>query len=208
MANDDSIEWFRRLADIPGVGYAGSPGVDRARLAGRDEVPRIIAYDFDGHRRRSLQWSLQGGSTTASPAQRHGLQAPREDQTLEAVLRRMHEAIEVPGQASDYHFAIQGCLQSLWQRRAEAPAMLDQFEQLCWLDIRLIEARPAIIQFERDGKVEFARVLGVEYLARLYERNGYLAEALEVAQRLRSLGQGIADIDGLRARLTLVEAER
>lgn len=120
----------------------------------------------------------------------------------------MYEAIELPGQASDYHFAIQGCLQSLWQRRAEAPAILDQFEQLCWLDIRLIEARPAIIQFERGGKMGFARVLGVEYLARLYERNGYLAEALEVAQRLCSLGQGIADIDGLRARLTLVETER
>lgn len=120
----------------------------------------------------------------------------------------MYEAIELPGQASDYHFAIQGCLQTLWRRRAEAPALLDQFEQLCWLDIRLIEARPGIIRFERDREVQFARVLGVEYLARLYERNGYLKEALEVARRLSRLGQGSSDIDDLRARLALVESER
>lgn len=207
MAIDPSVEWFRRLADIPRVGYVGSPERGHTRLAGRDEVPRIVTYEFDGRRQRSLRWSLPGGSTSASPAQRHGSQIPLEGQPLDQVLRRMSEALELPGQAGDYHFAIQGCLQTLWRRRAEAAALLDEFEQLCWLDIRLVEARPTIIRFEHGGEAQFAQVLGMGYLARLYERNGNLQEALEVARRGSRLGQETSAIDDLRSRLALVESE-
>lgn len=200
-------EWFRRLADIPGVGYEGGPKAKHARLAGRDEVPRIVEHAYDGQRRQSLMWPSRGGATSASPAQRYAAQLPQKDEPVGAIMRRLDAALDVPGQASDYHFAIQGCIEILWGRRREAPALLDQVEQLCWLDIRLVQARPQIIQFERDGERAFARVLAFLHLVQLYEREGYLREALEVAELARAFGQEGDASERLRARIALVESE-
>src|SRR5690242_2972974 len=96
--------WYRRLADVPGVRYPGSPGVDRRRLPGHNAVPTVSGYEFDGKRTETLSWSTTDGITSASPAQRHAI--ADQHVTTPAVLGRLREALELPGQASDYHFAL------------------------------------------------------------------------------------------------------
>lgn len=202
------IEWFRRLADVPGMDYPGDPRVRRSALPEHDAVPRLVSYTFDGQRHEGLEWAMKDGTTSASPASRHAttLASPPPDEPFQVHLQRLGEVLELPGTSSDYHFAIQGCVEHLWTRRRQEPGVLPEVERLCWLDIKLIEAQPTGIAYERDGKTDYPRVLAFGYLIQLYEREGFLAEALEVAERAARFGQG-AEGDELRARLAQVEAE-
>lgn len=201
------IEWFRRLADVPGVGYETKSGVDRSKLAGHNAVPQVQIYTFEGKRRESLWWPTKGGGS-ASPAHELAFfQSASRDESTKAVLRRMHRALELPGEASDYHFAIQGCLEELWRRRRQQPDLLPEIEDLCWLDIRLIEARPRIALLDPNGETTSLRVPAFEHLIGLYEREGFLREALDVAERAARFGQGESHLQDLRQRTARLEAE-
>lgn len=60
--------------------------------------------------------------------------------------------LELPGEASDYRFAIQGCFGRLWSLRRTHPRVTEEIEKLCWLDIRLPEALPDTLRYEQtDG---------------------------------------------------------
>lgn len=62
------MEWYRRLADVPGVYCAGTSAIDRTKLDGYDFEPEVHEFEFDGKLHRSLSWpSAGGGSTSASP---------------------------------------------------------------------------------------------------------------------------------------------
>lgn len=200
------VEWFRRLADVPGVGYEGSPGIDRSRLAGHDAVPKVHVYTFDGKRQESLWWPAKGGGTSASPVHQLAFQTQTEE-SAQAILRRIHRALELPGEAKDYHFAIQGCIEALWARRRAEPDLLPEIERLCRLNIRLLESRPQIAVFEQNGERTYLRALAFEHLISLYEREGFLHEALDVAERAARLGQGEARLQDLRERIARLEAE-
>ena len=63
---------FNRLAEVPGVSYAGSSMVDRRALAG------VMAKE-------------------------HGPNCSMEPSEL---LRRLEEALELPGEPVDYHFLL------------------------------------------------------------------------------------------------------
>jgi hypothetical protein len=201
------IEWFRCLADVPGSDYRSDPRVRRSSLPGHDSVPKRSVHTFEGKRHESLTWPTTHGETSASPASRRATEAsaPRNEST-EATLRRLYEILELPGTTSDYHFAIQGWVDALWKRRREEPSVLPEIERLCWLDIRLIEARPATITYERDGTTTHFRVLAFGYLIQLYEREGYVAEALDVAERAARFGDPAAAAD-LRERRAQIESE-
>ena len=201
-------EWFRRFADIPGVGYAGDPRIWRSRLPGHDAVPRHHRDAVGGSRSGVLTWSTKEGYTSASPASldANASSSPQADEFPQAQLQRLYEALELPGTASDYHFAIQHCIGVLWNRRRQEPGLLGELERLCLLNIRLIEARPATITDERDGKVSFYRVLAFDHLLKLYEQEGFLAEAHELAKLATRFGQAPA-VEQLRERLASVEAE-
>lgn len=180
----DDVRWFRRLAEVPGVGYAGNSSVDRRRLPGAHARPEVHTYEFDGKRHTSLSWPSSDGSTSASPAKSWTSPPRRGEQESDAALRQLHEALELPGGLSDYHFAIQQCCEVLWQHRLQTPQVLQALEELCLLDIRLIESYPEIIRFEnRDTTVQYATVRAYGILIRLYEREGYLHEALDLAKR-------------------------
>lgn len=199
------MEWYRRLADVPGVPYAGSSTVDRTKLDGHDFEPEVHEFEFDGKVRHSLSWpSASGNSTSASPVHQRtfgGDKAP-----AHVKLRRLEETLELPGELLDYHFAIQGTAQTVFDGRRQDFALLEEVERLCWLDIALIEAHPYVAESE-PGK--FFRVVGYELLMRLYEGEGYFAEALEVAKRSARLGQeySLDRAERLRARLAELEAE-
>jgi len=202
--------WFRRFADVPGVEYAGPADIRRSRLPGHRAVPNIEVYDFDGERRESLWWPGADGRTTQSPVNQYLSRHERDkEEPADAVLRRLHEAVELPGTPSDYHFAIQGCIEELWrwQRRREQPSLLTEIEKLCWLDIRLVEAQPHIIAYERNGEKRFASVLAFGHLIQLHEREGFLREALDVAERAARFDNAGSSLESLRQRVAQVESE-
>lgn len=203
------MPWYRRLADIREVGYSGSPGVQRDKLPGYNLKPEVKHYDVGGRRVESLWWDDQGRSSSASPATTWAQQAVPEPATPQAVLQRLYEALELPGEASNYHFAIQNCHEALWHHRYEHPWVVPEIERLCWLDIRLLEADPKILQFEvQGGKVSYGRSRAFERLIRLYERNGYLAEALDVAQRAVRFHAEESITQPIRERLAQLEEEQ
>jgi hypothetical protein len=205
------VEWFRRFAAVPGVGYEGNPRGSRTRLARQDEVPEVHVSTVEGKPEESLWW---GGWTSASPAQEWASRI-EEDESSEAILQRLYEALELPGEAKDYHFAIQGSHSALWERYAEQRWrrtkdelwVLPVIERLCWLDIRLIEARPEIVTDERDGERIYYGVGAFNRLIDLYAAEGFIREALGVAERAARFGQGGLELEHLRQRLARLEAE-
>jgi hypothetical protein len=207
------VEWFRRLADVPGVSYAGSSTIDRTKLDGHDFEPDVREFEnrFDGKVHRNLDWpSIGGGSTSSSPTRYRSPVNQRRSSgakaSAHAELRRLEEILELPGELSDYHFAIQDTLKTVFDERRQDFELLEEVERLCWLDIALIEAHPEIAEFE-PGR--FFRVTGYELLMRLYEGEGYFAEALEVAERAARLGQerSLARAERLRVRLAELTSE-
>jgi hypothetical protein len=152
------MEWFRRFGDIPGVDFAGDPKVQRSTLPGHDDVPETISYEFQGKRHAALSWSFGNGSGSASPAKRHDSVVKR-DATSSELLLHLMEGLELPGTASDYHFMIQGCAEGLWARRREEPDVFEIVEKLCWLDLRLIQARPSSISIDAGSNEIFVRVI-------------------------------------------------
>ncbi len=200
------MEWYRRLADVPRVSYAGSSTFDHTNLDGHGYEPEVHEFEFDGRVHRRFSWpSAEGGSTSASPVHQRAFGRDKES-SPGAELHRLEETLELPGELSDYHFAIQGTVKTIFDERRQDFALLEKVERLCWLDIALIEAHPEIAEYE-SGK--FFRVVGYELLMRLYEGEGYFAEALEIAERSTRLGQEYSHdrAERLRKRLAELEAE-
>jgi hypothetical protein len=132
---------------------------------------------------------------------------PQQDAPVSAVLRRVYETLELPGEPSDYHFALMGAYEAVWACRREAAGLLDEVEKLCSLDIRLIDARPDIVTNERGGKVSFLRVPAFGRLIFMYEREGFLREALEIAELASRFDQEEQRLAELRVRVARLEAE-
>lgn len=195
------VRWFRRFGDIPGVTYETPSGLDPKKLPGYGVVPKIDVFEFEGKRRQTLSWPGYGG---ASPAQRR-LEGDFTTVPAREILTNCLEGLELPGQPSDYHFLIQGCASGLWGRRRE-PDFLDDVEKLCWLDIQLIQACPDTFRNEFSDEPRFPLVLTFSILIDLYEREGFLREALDVAERAARYGQ-LDACDRLAKRITAVENE-
>jgi hypothetical protein len=129
--------------------------------------------------------------------------------STQAMLQRVYEALELPGEATDYHFIMQIFIEALWKsrQRAQDALPLEHLEQLCWLDIQLIEAKSEAITYDQNGTQQYFSVAAFDHLIRLYEREGFLHEAFEVAQRAAKFYPEIKSYDQLRQRLTRLEAE-
>lgn len=195
-------QWFKRFADIPGVGYDGTR---TRRLPGQNSVPERHVSEMDGKRYESLSWPVLAGdgTTSASPASQHRT----DDSSTAGLLQHLSEVLELPGTGADYHFAIQGVADDLWERRREEPGCLQEVERLCWLDIRLAEALPEAVSYEREGVVYYYGILSLSHLIRLYLLEGYLWDALKVAKSAERLGQGSQDREDIEARLRQLESE-
>ena len=204
------MNWYARFAEVPGVSYTGSPSVQRTRLPGHNLKPDVRRSDVDDRHREFLWWTHgDGTSSSASPARNWLAQPLPADVAPAAILQHLYEALELPGVASDYHFAIQGCFERLWGQRRTHPWILREIEKLCWLDIRLLEALPDTLRHEQtDGTSFYARSIAFERLIHLYERNGYLAEALDVAQRATRFHADDTILRPLQERLARLEAEQ
>jgi hypothetical protein len=172
FGGDDSLEWFGRFGDVPGVAYATPSSVNRSRLKGANSKPTIVRYD-------GIPPSLTWGSGSASPAHERAFKDMRGLKTSD-LLKNLNEALELPGQILDYHFALQSTLEQLWSRRHDEPGMAEEIERIGWLDIKLVLAHSDEFSVRDEGR--YVRILAFGNLRLLYEREGALREALQVAE--------------------------
>lgn len=200
------VKWFRRYAEVPGVSYEGSASVDRTRLIGHDFEPTAQeAFTIGGETRQLTTWPSVG-SSGASPAYRRAFVDAPEDTSREDLLRRSEEALELPGTLTDYHLALHHFCETAYKRRKEDPSVFADVERFGLLDVELVENHREIIEYE-PGKFQTVSAFG--RLLALYEREGYLLEALEIAERGLACGQDLErKAEDLRGRVAaLVEEE-
>ena len=211
-------KWFPRLGDVPGIEYVNE-AVDRARLAGHDAIPRIERYEFDGRVHESMYWPMKDGSTSASPSKTWETKPLQGESAGQTALRQLRESLELPGTLTDYHFAIQHGHDALRSNAREEPWVFEEVERLCWLDIKLIEQYPETITIEpitiqdeelaklateRRGERKYFAVSAFHQLIGLYEREGYLNEALEVAKISERFEQCQGKTEELKERISRV----
>jgi hypothetical protein len=189
--------WFIRMASIPGVGFDGSPGVDRDVLPGAHDRPE---RSFGG----SPMWPALGGSTSATPANRH----VSPDVKGAELVRQTWEALELPGSARDYHCVLQYAVNTLWAARRMEPAVLEPLEVFALLDLSLVEVVPQAASFRGPSTQEsFLPIASADRLVLLLEQEGALAEALGIARRLARFGQGGDAVARLSEKIAAFEAE-
>lgn len=199
--------WFRRLGEVPQIGYESSPGIDRLLLPGHNTVPEVSYHDFDGKQHVSLMWPMGEGSTSASPSNSWKPTQRQGESVAEFRLRVLREKLELPGTLSDYHFSIQNCHDELSRFVRQFPWALEVIETLCWLDIRLIEHYPETITNEYNDEKSFFGVSAFHRLISLYLKEGYLDEALRVAEIAMKYQQHGYNYEELRQRISSIEAE-
>jgi hypothetical protein len=192
--------WYARMADIPDIRFVGSPGVNRDLLADAHARPEV------GHG-RYLSWPSTDGNTSASPAHRRAFSEASPDGGVDLV-RWVWEGLEVPGEPSDYHFLLQGAVESFWSNRRVDPGGLQFVETFGHLDLALIEAAPKAVQISDSGRSSgFVRIVSLEILIRLLEREGAFREALVLGRRAQQFGQGYWSED-LEAKVAALDEER
>lgn len=169
---------------------------------------KIISPDVAPRERR---WN------SASPATQHSVrrvgrrQPDQTSPTAQELLQELFKTLELPGELNDYHSAISISCSSLWSHRRDAPWVSPAIERFCLLEIRLLEVFP---NFRQDAhpdsytdNVAPLRYAAFDNLVRLYEREGYLLEAMDVAERAKRMGQGDELADQLRERVEALRAE-
>jgi hypothetical protein len=177
-------QWFRRLAEVPGIEYECSPNIDRSLLPEHDAIPEIGTFSsLNGKIHDFIRWKTTEGSTSASPAHRWQgsgsgqLPTPRPNETqAQAILRQLQETLELPGILSDYHHALDYCCELLWKNRRSEPWVLVELQRLYLLEIQLAKFDVSCLPFRN--------ISAFESLIRLYEKEGYLREAFVLAQLL------------------------
>ena len=201
------VRWFRCFAEVPGVEYKGNPSIYRPRLPEQILVPKPGAYEISSVHREYLSWPMivGTGTTSASPVKQWTTQPRSGESPAQMRLRQLYETLELPGELLDYHFAIQGCCSELWKRCQEESWKLAELERLCWLDIRLIQAYPNIMQVPNERA--FLLVITLQHLIALYEQEGYLYEALQVAEIATKFNQQMPALERIKSRIAHLEAE-
>jgi len=203
----DDTKWVSRLGDLSGVDYVSPPGMNRRKLPQHDAKPRVETFSCSKKNETTLTWKTAEGETSQSPASAWFIaDDPRKVSTADLV-QRLFEALELPGVASDYHFALLRAYDILWSRRRREPEVLPELERLCLLDIHLVEQRPDIIHMTVQDEELTARVPAFHYLVFLYEQEGATSDALDIARRAAAAGQGSSELDRLQLRVAALEEE-
>jgi len=202
-------EWYPRLAAVLGINYPGSPDVERSRLATANVTPQIRRYQsVDGDDLPdSLWWAYGETESSQSPA---AARAAALSGDYESWVRAAQEAVELPGTPSDYHFILQGCVDTIWLRHRREPGALALFELFAWADLRLVAAHRTWFEFDKpDGGTGYYRIGTIDRLLGMLSREGAWRAALEVVEVAVTLRQGQAEKrrDDLAACVAFLDAE-
>jgi hypothetical protein len=195
--------WFARFADIPGINYQTPADIDLQLLAGRNTRPKEDRYNGGGY----LMWPTADGSTSRSPAGERAF-GETKGLTTAKVLTHVAEALELPGEPSDYHVALQRAAIGLYSRRRSEPVAIEEAQRLFLLDLQLLQARPEIARSEYDKQEQYLHIVGLARLLRMYLTEGRVADAAAIADIAERFGAGaMPDVTAARARAAAVAAE-
>jgi len=189
-------DWFQRLGDIPGLDYTSPAVVDRTALPRYDARPEIRHYELEDGPRTLVSWGWEPDEDdpeasigSLAPATAHLREALEDGWTgeefwpTEQLLQRLYEALELPGEGEDYHRALTQVQRALAPRKLAEPDILDVLEALASLDVRLLLAYPAAVtRHIPEGGQVFLGNSGFNDLIQLYRREGFLRDALELAE--------------------------
>lgn len=191
-------EWFPSFDAIPGVTWEPLVPIDPSKLGGRDARPRVEWREFyDGRPYQSVEWLAPGGAElsaeSGSPAALHQrkLESDRE-LAPRTIAKSISEMLVLPGTRSDYHFGMLSAWDQLYGARRRDARVFAWIERLCLADISLMEQGPKLVfaedhwnDQERGG---YPIVPAFHQLSGLYQREGFLAAAVEIEKRCASLG--------------------
>jgi hypothetical protein len=183
------IVWYRRLADVPELGYESIGEVDRGSLPRRDHEPRRLL------RVGLVQWFA------AASTEEYGDPAPvlaHIDHGYKLLpdvyLRTAAEALELPGTTADYHAALSIILDQL-DRHLPGDHFLAAILTLADVDIRLCRANPGLLHFSDEDLPRG----GVSALYRLSLAEGFADDA----SALIDIAEGLAGPDDRKTGLVV-----
>jgi len=151
--------------------------VDRRRLTGHDFEPEVLEFELKGKPRLALEWPTPDGDSTSESPVYQRISGFDEDPAPREALRWLEETLELPGELSDYYYAIQVACRAIYEGRREDPSLLKEVERFYQLGMELVESYPKSIEYESYHMLVYER------LVELYAGEGYFHEALEVAER-------------------------
>lgn len=117
----------------------------------------------------------------------------------------MLTAIELPGEAMDYHFILMGAGEALWKRRVDHPDGLALAEWCWWTDVRLMESNPEMMRIT-PGHDEFLSATSFERIVTILVREGHIDDALAASERFARFRPRL-DLSELRARVARMRSE-
>jgi hypothetical protein len=202
-------QWFKRLSDVPNIFYKTNSSIRRTSLRGHNARPEFNSYEFDGRTRTYVSWpSLDGsGTTSQAPCEQWITQPHSEETPGQTALRQLQEQLELPGTVENYGNCLWQGILALSQYRKDEPWVYEEVERICLLSISLLEAYPdSFAHQDQDGKISYFNG-AASHLIRLYERSGYIREALAIAQRVARFGIVEHEKLQLAARLEVLEQE-
>jgi hypothetical protein len=164
-----------------------------------------MTFNSGGERIVALSWPSPEGTTSASPVHRLAFGDHQNESSAQA-RERVLAALELPGEIMDYHFAMQGVVDLLYKRRRTEPEYLPFVEWLAWLDVQLVEANSKLFRIT-PGKEEYLGISAFDLLVGLYEREGYLNDALAAAERFARFQRDTDTVTELKARVANLRAE-
>lgn len=200
-------KWFPRFAEVPGVRYVPPDNLDLSSLEGRGMLPRVRRHNEGGRSYQSITWVYKDVTTSSSPAADWRTTKLPGESEPRMLVRQTYETLELPGVLSDYHFALQNGHDSLRKYISTESWVLSDIERFCLLNIQLIDQHPAAITFEMPEGDHYFGVSAFRTLCNLYQREGYLRDALIIAQMGERFGFPKEEADELAARITALETE-
>jgi hypothetical protein len=192
-------EWVTSFDAIPGVAWEPLVPIDRSKLRGLDARPQAEERSFyEGRTYLHVEWLTPDGSELAnesgSPAALHqrNLETDRE-LAPPTIAKSISEMLALPGTRSDYHFGMLSAWGALHTARRRDPRVFGWIEALCLADISLMEQGPGLV-FAEDHWADQERGYPIfpafAQLSSLYQREGFLAAAVEIEKRCAVLGAG------------------
>jgi len=122
----------------------------------------------------------------------------------DTLVQAVWEALELPATPEDYYRIIEAAIERLQRRVLDEPEVLNSIEPLAWLQLQLLVSIPHVVV--HDGYVW--SVVAFETLVRLYEDEGFVADAMKVAEMAGKFGTGEGQRELLRARIDAIRSER
>lgn len=192
-------EWFPSLDAIPGVRWEPLVAIDRSALRGHDATALVETRDlYDGKTYEHVEWLLPDGRPLSDedgsdPAVLHSRRLERDPRELapRTIAKTISEALALPSTPGNYHFLMLSAWGALHKNRARDVRAFGWIEALCWADITLLEQGPQRVVGEdwnvgADGG-GYPVWPAIDQLAGMYQREGFLAAAVELEQRFIAL---------------------